>query len=93
MCLEQRCKTQSYGFLLIVIASPQFFLLFVGNDFTIHDGVLDVLLEGHKGADKSMCEVKANNLYLILNLGTNALNKTSEPPPITGHVDYLQGQD
>ncbi|KAG8296701.1 hypothetical protein J6590_051682 [Homalodisca vitripennis] len=38
-------------------------------------------------------EVRANKPSLTLNLGTNGLKVSSEPPPMAGHVGYLQGQD
>ncbi|KAG8253517.1 hypothetical protein J6590_032313 [Homalodisca vitripennis] len=36
---------------------------------------------------------KAKNPSLTLNLGTNGLKVTSEPPPMAGQAGRLQGQD
>ncbi|KAG8295440.1 hypothetical protein J6590_080305, partial [Homalodisca vitripennis] len=38
-------------------------------------------------------EVRAKKPSLTLNLGTNGLKVTSEPPPMTGQAGRLQGQD
>ncbi|KAG8262947.1 hypothetical protein J6590_042748 [Homalodisca vitripennis] len=38
-------------------------------------------------------KVKAKKPSLTLNLGNNGLKATSEPPPMPGHADCLQGQD
>ncbi|KAG8277770.1 hypothetical protein J6590_034999, partial [Homalodisca vitripennis] len=39
------------------------------------------------------CEVRAKKPSLTLNLGTNGLKVTSEPPPMAGQAGHLQGQD
>ncbi|KAG8308845.1 hypothetical protein J6590_099753, partial [Homalodisca vitripennis] len=38
-------------------------------------------------------EVRAKKPSLTLNLGTNGLKVTSEPPPMAGQAGRLQGQD
>ncbi|KAG8260090.1 hypothetical protein J6590_104625, partial [Homalodisca vitripennis] len=38
-------------------------------------------------------EVRAKKPSLTLNLGTNGLKVTSEPPPTVGQTGCLQGQD
>ncbi|KAG8298955.1 Disintegrin and metalloproteinase domain-containing protein 17 [Homalodisca vitripennis] len=38
-------------------------------------------------------EVRAKKPSLTLNLGTNGIQVTSEPPPMPGQADCLQGQD
>ncbi|KAG8304343.1 hypothetical protein J6590_096282, partial [Homalodisca vitripennis] len=38
-------------------------------------------------------EVRGKKPSLTLNLGTNGLKETSEPPPMPGQAGRLQGQD
>ncbi|KAG8266916.1 hypothetical protein J6590_061058 [Homalodisca vitripennis] len=44
-------------------------------------------------AGYAVMRVRANNPCLKLNMETNGLKVTSEPPPMTGQTDFLQGQD
>ncbi|KAG8248346.1 hypothetical protein J6590_042967 [Homalodisca vitripennis] len=43
--------------------------------------------------DSLLSEVRAKKPSLTLNLGTNGLKVTSEPPPMAGQAGCLQGQD
>ncbi|KAG8287054.1 hypothetical protein J6590_047031 [Homalodisca vitripennis] len=42
---------------------------------------------------QSKREIRAKKPSLTLNLGTNGLKVTSEPPPMAGQAGCLQGQD
>ncbi|KAG8289845.1 hypothetical protein J6590_096101 [Homalodisca vitripennis] len=61
------------------------------------DGVSTRSLKNRKCKDcrllSTSSEVRAKKPSLTLNLGTNGLKVTSEPPPMAGQAGRLQGQD